>query len=239
MTTTLNSVEVTHVVPLGMSCRVTYQLRTYFRSDAAYPFDWWISSMGGITRYLKNPNPQRIFSTEDLYEQIEDGWIHAIASRKFGFQLFHEFPRQKEVPPMRVVSPSWREHISEARSRHEVRLQRLLDLDDPRNTILFVRDKLDIFDDEAPFQDRVDDLWLTLKARWQHARIRLLLINVPNFMPPCQQVQHLKFDDLPGEPPEAWRGNDAKWAAAFASLGLPASTDALPLKSKPSPDESF
>lgn len=97
---------------------------------------------------------------------------------------------------------------------------------------------MDTCDDGVPFQDRVEDLWLTLKARWQHAQIRLVLINVPSFVPPCQQVQHLTFEDLPGEPPEAWRGKDVQWATAFESLGLPASTAAPPLTGKPSPDES-
>lgn len=237
MTPALNSEEVTHVVPLGMSCRVTYQLRTYFRSDAAYPFDWWISSMGGITRYLKNPDPHRIFSTGDLYEQIQDGWIHAIASRKFGFQLFHEFPRQKEAPAMRVVSPNWRDHIAMVRSKHTQRLQRLLDLDRRENTILFVRDKLDVCDHEALFQNRVEDLWFTLKARWPHANIKLVLINVPHFTPPCKQVLRLTFDDSPGDPPEAWRGNEQQWATAFESLSILPPIGAVPLQSAPSPGE--
>lgn len=237
MAHTLTGDHVTHVVPLGLSCRVTYQMRTYFRSDSAYPFDWWLSSMDGITRYLKDPDPDRIFSENCLNEQVEDGWIHSIVSRAFGFQLFHEFPRQKETPAMRVVAPNWRDHIAAARSKHYVRLRRLLDLDRPGNRILFVRHKLDAGDDKEQLQSRVEDLWYTLKAGWQHADIRLLLVNVPWFKPPCQQVLRLEFDDPPGPPPESWRGDEKRWATALESLGLAPQfcTDALQFQ--PSPGE--
>jgi hypothetical protein len=234
-----SGIFVTHVVPLGLSCRVTYQVRTYFRSNAAYPFDWWNTSMKGITRYLENPDPDRIFTEDGLVEQFEDGWIYSIVSRAFGFQLFHEFPRQKEARAIRVVSPNWRDHIPSARAKHQLRLHHLLDLDRPGNTILFVRHKLDTFDGGKNFQAEVEELWQTLTDRWRHAEIRLLLINVPLFALPYRYVQRLEFDDPPGPPPESWRGDEERWASAFRSLGLMPQSGIPALECLPSPGEEF
>ncbi len=229
---------VTHVVPLGVSCRVTYQLRTYFRAGEAYPFDWWGSSIDGVARYLQDPDPDRIFSPDGLIEQTADGGIYTILSRTFGFQLFHEFPRRSAQTAIRVVSPQWRDHVAAARSAHERRLQRLLDLDRPGNAIVFVRHKLDAADDAQRIQENVDALWRTLSARWTIADIRLLLVNVPAFAPPCRRVLCVDFDDPPGSGPESWRGDDGRWAAAFASLGLAPRAGTLPLDASPSPGEN-
>ena len=227
----------THVVPLGLSCRVTHQARTYFRAVAAYPFDWWISSLDGIVRYLDNPDPDRIFRMSGLMEKMEDGWIHSIVSREFGFQLFHEFPRQKETPAVRVVSPNWRDAIKPARIKHQIRLERMLALDRPENSILFVRHKLDAADHVTNFQTMVDRLWQILHHRWQQANIKLLFVNVPHFTPPSPDVLSLALDDRPGPANEAWRGDDVPWATAFRSIGLLPNTMSTLLVQAPSPGE--
>ncbi len=194
--------------------------------------------MEGIARYLRDPDPDRIFSEGNLVEKMSEQWIESINSRAFGFQLFHEFPRQKETPAMRVVSPNWRDHIASVRSKHLLRLQRLLDLDRPDNSILFVRDRLDSTDDLTQHQVVVDDLWQTLKFRWPRADIQLLLINVPCFEPPSPQVIRLEFMDLPGPPPDAWRGDDRSWVTALESAGLMPQIGARALHSPPSPGEA-
>jgi hypothetical protein len=104
----------THVVPLGVSCRVTYQVRTFFGTTEAYPFDWWISSLDGLARYLERPDPGRIYGEGGLEEvRRAHGKVVSIRSAEFGFQLYHEFPRHRETPPgldaeISVVSPGWR-----------------------------------------------------------------------------------------------------------------------------------
>lgn len=226
-----------HVVPLGLSCRVTYQVRAYFRAGMSHPFDWWGASVGGISRYLAVLDPDRVYRADALCEQLRDGWISAIASREFGFLLYHEFPRHKEAPPIRVVSPDWRERIPAARQAHVRKLERLAALDRPGNRILFVRDRLDPAEDVRSTQQTVDALWRALRGRWAAADITLLLVNLPAFTPSSPCILRANFADPAGPPPESWRGEDARWAKAFAALGLaPAPGDAA-LASPPSPDE--
>ncbi len=216
----------THVVPLGLSCRVAYQVRTYFGSTTAYPFDWWLTPIDGLTSYLSNPDPERVYGREELAELVVDGQVASVVAPRFGFQLYHEFPRQDVGLPTPVVAPNWREHVAQARARHMQRLERLLALDRRGHRVLFVRDRLDVDGGgtQAPSAS-VASLWRTLSRRWSRAKIALLLVNVPEtpalVLPRRCAVRRADFEDRPGTPPEAWRGDSTRWAGAFAAAGYP------------------
>jgi len=234
---TSSTAGFTHVVPLGLSCRVTYQMRTRFRCATRYPFDWWITPIDGLARYLADPDPDRLFAPGALEERIENGWPSSIASREFGFQLFHEFPRQKEAPAVPVVSPRWQAHIGAVRERHERRMHTLLSTDEPGNRVLFVRHQLgpDTTTDSAA--SAVDALWQSLARQWTRAEVHLLLINLPAVEVPSTRVRQLRFEDPPGPDPESWRGDDARWALALHSAGIVPARDGEPLSCPPSPGE--
>lgn len=227
----------TQVVPLGYSCRVTYQMRTRFRSATPFPFDWWITPLDGLARYLADPDPNRIFAPGALEERIEDDWPSAIASREFGFQLFHDFPRHKESPPVAVVSPGWQAHVAAVRDRHQRRMARLLATDEPGNRVLFVRHQLGTETAADAAGAAVDALWRSLGARWQRAQIYLLLVNLPPVDPPSSNVLQVRFEDAPGPPPEAWRGDAARWTAALDSAGIVPAREGEALACPPSPGE--
>ncbi len=226
-----------HVVPLGLSCRVTYQVRLYFGSATAYPFDWWLSPLDGLTRYLADPHPDRIYAPEALAEKVVDGWVKTIVAPEFGFELFHEFPRRKEAPPMRVVAPDWREHIAVARSRHVHLLERLLSLDRRGNRILFVRHRSGVESVDPDARQAVERLWQTLLTLWPSADIHLLLVNLPPFELPDERILRVDFDDPPGPPPEAWRGDPERWSASFASAGIAAPPRRTPAERAPGPPD--
>jgi hypothetical protein len=210
----------THVVPLGVSCRVSYQVRAYFGSTTAYPFDWWGTPIDGLTRYLSDPDPDRVYGAGALDELVVDGQVTSLVAPEFGFLLFHEFPRQDVGLPMRVVAPDWRAHVAELRARHARRLDRLLALDRRGHRILFVRDRLDVDGGSGAevAAESVAKLWRALSNRWSRAEIELLLVNVPcDPRIPQRCVRWVDFEDVPGDPPEAWRGDSTRWARAFAS----------------------
>lgn len=213
----------THVIPLGVSCRVTHQVRLCFGSATAWPFDWWITPLGALIRYLGDPAPERIYSDGCLEERVEDGQVVAIRSRQFGMELFHEFPRMRIEAAQRVVSvvaPGWREHVDAAARKHRGRLERLLALNERRNRLLFVRHKVDA-DSLIPAPSaEIDALWGLLRSRWSHARVDLLLVNVPVNGPLPRDVRSVVIDDRPGPPGEEWQGDHAVWRAAFAQQRL-------------------
>jgi hypothetical protein len=218
----------THVVPLGLSCRVAYQVRSYFASATAHPFDWWLTPIQGLTSYLANPEPQRVFGDGALAALELDGRISTIVAPEFGFQLYHDFPRHDVGRPPRAVVPDWRLHVAEARERHARRLERLLALNRRGNRLLFVRDRLDVeggAGNASPTR-ALAQLAQILIERWPQAEVELLVINAPRLPPDLpaadrlpRLVRQIDFDDPPGPPPEAWRGEAARWADAFARAG--------------------
>lgn len=215
-----SSSHPTHVVPLGVSCRVSYQVRAYFGGKTAYPFDWWGTPIDGLTRYLSDPDPDRVYDTAALDEVMVDGHVRTIFAPGFGFYLFHEFPRQDVGLPMRVVAPDWRRHVAKLRARHARRLDRLLALDRPSNRILFVRDRLDINGgsdgDEAA--ESVAKLWGALSNRWPRAEIELLVVNVACYRRiPQRGVRWVDFEDVRGDSADGWKGDSTRWARAFDS----------------------
>ena len=114
----------THVVPLGLSCRVTRQVRVCFGSWKVYPFDWWLTPLDGLTRYLAEPDVGRLYDPGSLAEVITRGEVSSICSTVFGFRLFHDFPRRPGANKLAAVVPGWRDHVAAAAARHEERLRR-------------------------------------------------------------------------------------------------------------------
>lgn len=213
----------THVVPLGLSCRVTRQVRVCFGSWKVYPFDWWLTPLDGLTRYLAEPDVGRLYDPGSLAEVITRGEVSSICSTVFGFRLFHDFPRRPGANKLAAVAPGWQDHIAPAAARHEERLRRLLRLDRPGNRILFVRHRLvrqlGVPDGEDS-STALAALWDVLRSRWPQAEVRLLLVN---FGPPCPLpagVMRLDFEELPGPAGQAWSGDEGQWRRGFASLGL-------------------
>lgn len=213
----------THIVPLGVSCRVTHQIRRCFGVGVAYPFDWWISPLSGLVRYLEDPEPARIYSPACLEEMQVDGRVAAIRSREFGIELFHEFPRTRiliEGREVSTVSADWREHVSAQREKHESRLRRLLAADASGNRILFIRHKYDANPEAQASIREIIAVQEVLQKRWSAARVELLLINVPVLGALPQGVRAELFEDLPGPPPDEWQGDAERWRSAFAAQQL-------------------
>jgi hypothetical protein len=214
-----SSSRPTHVVPIGLSCRVSAQVRDHFRSTIAYPFDWWLTPIDSLNSYLSNPDPDRVYGAGALDEVVENGHVTSVVAPEFGFLLYHEFPRHDVGLPTSVVAPGWRDHVPRARAQHVRRLDRLLALDRPGRRILFVRDRLDVdgkgTDGAA---ESVAKLWSTLSSRWSRAEIELLLVNVPcEVRTPEPRVRWADFEDVRGDDAEGWRGNSAGWARAFST----------------------
>lgn len=210
----------THVVPLGLSCRVTYQLRTYFGCRLAYPFDWWISPFGGLTSYLADPDPHRIYRSTALVERRGAEGIEAIECAELGLQLFHEFPRLAASAGPSVVAPGWQAHLPQAAERHGRRLARLLALDRPENRLLFVRHRAGAEATSFLAGDEIALLLSILRLRFPRASVTLLLLNVPVQGEIRPEVDRLYFNDSPGTPPEEWRGAEACWRGALAAGGF-------------------
>lgn len=207
------------VVPLGASCRVSYQLRRHLGTDTSWPFDWWIAPIQGMTGYLADLDPAKLYDPEALEEMRVDGAFVAVRSRRYDVRLLHEFPRIAAQGGT-VVAPGWRDHIAAARARHEHLLARLRDLDAPGSRILFVRHKLGIDEDGLAAASCVAALRAALALHWSRASTALLMVNAGARASHRERVYALEFDDRESDGPEAWRGDDKAWSRALARSGL-------------------
>lgn len=213
----------THVIPLGVSCRVTHQVRRCLGAATAWPFDWWITPLDFPARYLAEPDPERVYGDGCLEEQVENGQVVAIRNRQFGVQLFHEFPRTRietDEGTRSVVASEWQKHVDAAAEKHKARLARLLALNESANRLLFVRHKAAADPSVSAASGEIETLWNQLRSRWSRARVDLLLVNVPVKGPLPRDVRSVVIDDRPGPPGEEWQGDHAIWRAMFAKQRL-------------------
>jgi len=213
--------RIAAVVPLGASCRVSWQLRRHLGDDATHPFDWWIAPMRGMTRYLAELDPAKLYDPEGLEEMVVNGAAVAVRSRRYDVRLLHEFPRIAGADGTSAVAPDWRDHVAAARARHEHLLGRLRALDRPGSRILFVRHKLGIDEDDLDPRTCVADLRAVLARQFARSAVALLLVNVPGAQASRRDgIRTVFFDDPDGDGADAWRGVDAIWSRALAASGL-------------------
>jgi hypothetical protein len=181
----------THIVSLGRRCAVAYNLRRFYNFQSAFPFDWWISPLGGVLRFLHHPDVDSLYDPEQL-ELSHNG--STVRHRTLQIQLHHEFPRDTSQPG-RPVRDEWRDAIEHPKSRTTALLEKFLALNAGGNRIAFIRE------DNGPGEQ----IAKRLDALFPLADYTLVeLPRVPGGM-----------QDAYG-----WKGNPVLWDAALHDLGL-------------------
>ncbi len=202
-----------HIISLGEDCRVAQSLRSTFAIKAAYPFDWWLSSLPGLVAFLKDPSLDRLYDPALLEPHMEPGGIGFICNRHYGVQLHHEFPRGED----RLVVPDWADHIGRARERTQYLWDRMFGFLG-RGTVLFVRwssteERQTL---AGRYRGLVEEACRALESIFGASTFQLLLIN------PAEPV------DAPGvfsmtiaDPNESrWDGSRGLWARRLIEEGL-------------------
>jgi hypothetical protein len=195
----------TDIVSLGHRCRTTRQLRNHFGTEAAYPFDWWISSMKGLSSLLADWNVDRLFHPDELAEFRVEGRIFFVRQRRYGLKLFHDFPMQAAV-----MQEDWRDHIDEAKSKTLHLMRKFDGLNQQGRRILFIR--------EVGGMDKRPEFWAralktAVRAHVPNAKSSFVMIS-PNGLA-IDGWTSLTIDDPVEEP---WTGTDEIWRGALASL---------------------
>jgi hypothetical protein len=180
----------THIVSLGQNCATAYNLRRHFDFGAAFPFDWWIVSADGLTRFLTNPDVEFLYDTSQL-ELARDA--SSVQHREFGFRFYHEFPRRSDLPDARIRE-DWREFIERPKQRAAALVAKLMNLNASGNRIAFVREG----PSSPDLADQLDRLFPLAETT----------LAVLEWIPGDQ-----------GDP-LAWKGDSARWDATLNTLEL-------------------
>jgi len=202
------------IVSLGVDCRLAYNLRRTFGIAHAFPFDWWVTPLPSLLRFLAEPSTAKMYDP-DLLEPVMHGEdIFAIRNSYYGIELHHEFTRDKRG----FVRPDWRAHIDQPRQRSEHLLGRFLSLGESRRKVLFVRrfKSAERRELRGLVGALAGETVEALKALFPSLYFHLLLID-----PPEMVQQGLVFSIRVDDPERAdWRGTPELWTARLKEARL-------------------
>jgi hypothetical protein len=201
-----------HIVSLGHRCRVAYNLRRTFGFETAYPFDWWVTPLRGLSAFLHDPSVSRLYDPALLKPLAGEGGIRAIRNIHYGIRLDHDFPRG----PDGRVCDDWRDHLDRPRSRTEHLVRRFMDLP-AGSRALFVHASTEVEGQRA--SDDYEALILGVHQRlgrmFPQVERSLLLIDPPVPLE-ATGVATLQINDASPE----WRGAPELWTERLLSLGV-------------------
>lgn len=207
--------KFSHIVSLGDKCRTTYQIRRHFNFGLPFPFDWWVSTVDGLTTALDDTYDP--YQPELLREEILHDRIFQIASFDLSIRFVHEFPREGNS-----IVKNWRDFIPKARDTFMKRRERLISLNQKGNEILFVRRS-------SGNDQNFECLFRKLCEVFDLADFADLLINEYTHIDPDWRVIRANIPDRDGYAPGRWMGQDHEWSTLFSELKLKLSNDSLPV----------
>ena len=126
--------KATHIISLGKTCAVAYNLRRYFDFDMAFPFDWWVTPPSGLCKLIQKPDPDYLYNPIML-EVTDDK--SSVIHKELKIQLHHEFPREWKSAGM-PVRDDWMDYVEKPKARTTALLRRLLALNRPDCRLAFV-----------------------------------------------------------------------------------------------------
>lgn len=196
-----------HIVSLGYDCRLAYNLRETFGPLSKYPFDWWITPLSGLLAFLKRGPDEHVVDPALLAPVYQNGKPAHVRNIRYGIHLVHAFPR-----PGGRLSPDWREHLDEVRSKADYLWRRFTNLKSKSGRVLFVR--VVHSSDVAAGENvgaQVVELLDVLERLFPGLDFDLLLIDAP------EPVAHPRVINLEIRDEEGgdWRGKPQLWTKRF------------------------
>lgn len=112
------------IFSLGPNCRNSFNIRRYFNTERAYPFDWWITSAKSVLHMLE-PAFRFSVSREDLFLSRPDHHNSAY-NRKLNLLHHHDFPRSWANGLPGVILEIRDEDIENINQKYQVLFDRML-----------------------------------------------------------------------------------------------------------------
>lgn len=213
-----------HIVSLGHRCRTTQRLREHFGYTTAFPFDWWITPVEGLIRFMHDWDADRLYRSDQLFVRhnlFQKAWVE---NREYGFRLVHEFTRDR----WRLASRRFLEEVPVLKARTAHLMARFDDLDPKQRTVLFVRTLMASEEGDAA---AFEELRRAVIARVPRARPEFVLISRTGIA--AEGWIPLKIDD---PSTERWSGDPVVWDTALSTLGFHLHRPGIPQPLRPLPD---
>jgi hypothetical protein len=171
--------KFSHIISLGHSCQLAWNVRRYFGINKRYPFDWWITPSSALCKFFENPNPEFLFDYKNL-RTINDG--NSIINEKIGIHYHHDFLRLENYK----IDPNIESQLPKIIEKYTYIIDGFFSLNSSNNTICFMRTR------GTPG----DRLILLLEKRFHDANFTILNVDDSVFtMNPDWKGQPDKWDD--------------------------------------------
>jgi hypothetical protein len=188
-----------HIVSLGSSCRVAFNLRRHYDFGKAFPFDWWITPPAGLIRALEDiaAGDERRLIDPDVLAVRGKGKRASVVNTRYDIIMPHDFPRD-----------DWRKGHADACSR----TQKLVDdLRALSGSIAF------FYRFSANLESGADMRRAILSAvRRLFPECLMVFVNCPHADDGALTLQVTEADDDNTD----WRGDPKAWDRALATLPL-------------------
>ena len=210
-----------HIVSLGYRCRTSHRLREHFGYWTAFPFDWWITPIEGLTRFIHDWDVDRLYRADQLRVRqmlFQKAWVE---NREYGFRLVHEFSRDRWT----LTSRQFLREVPQVKARTSYLMSKFDELDSKRRRVLFVRN---LSRDEEGDPAACEALRQAVIKRVPRADPEFLLISSTGVS--AEGWIPLKIDDPSKEP---WSGDAVVWDTALSTLGFRLHRPGIPQQPRP------
>jgi len=210
-----------HIVSLGYRCRTSHRLREHFGHSTAFPFDWWITPIEGLIRFLDDWDVDRLYRPDQLrvhHKLFQKAWVE---NREYGFRLVHEFTRNR----WRLATRQFLDEAPQVKARTAHLMAKFDELDSKRRRVLFVRNVSLREEGDAA---GCEALRQAVLRRVPRADPEFLLIS--NSGMAAEGWIPLKVDDSLKEP---WSGDPAAWNTPLSTLGFRLHRPGIPQPPRP------
>lgn len=142
-TSFLYSQKGVECISLGRECSTAAAFQAFKLRNAAYPFDWVISSFAALYSVISDDfkdylNPQYFRIREDNHGVIN----------KYGIVFVHDFPTihytgnniaKEDIVNESILSPQWLNALPLIQNKYERRINRFIEICDSKNKVYFFR----------------------------------------------------------------------------------------------------
>ncbi|MCE5274210.1 MAG: DUF1796 family putative cysteine peptidase [Syntrophaceae bacterium] len=177
------------IISLGCNCELTWNIRSYFGIERAYPLDWWITPFQALWKLLEN-RFHDLFNISNL-EVSQD--LLTVRDTYYNLLYHHDFKRTEDD---KIIRDGLDQQVPLLKQKYDMLIERFFK--DPENKrVLFVRNR----DGNIPHLDRdttpmdnttFEQLYTLLEKLFPDSQISLLITNCPLF----PRVRRTKGDIL-------------------------------------------
>lgn len=201
------------IISLGCNCELTWNIRSHFGIERAYPLDWWITPFQALRKLLES-RFHDLFNVSNL-EVSQD--LLTVRDTSYNLLYHHDFKRTEDG---RIIGDCLDQQVPLLKQKYDMLIERFFR--DPENKrVLFVRNR----DGNIPHLDRdttpmdsttFEQLYTLLEKLFPTSHISLLVTNCPVFPRVRRTKGDIRWDETANyDDAQFFAGSPRGWREMF------------------------